>query len=608
MTSPASARALGAPMSRREARERRATGGSRSAAAATEVDASAISGRRPKVVKVLVITLIVLLLATTWLAVRALIVKNELEASQQLIGQVQDGDIEVSDALEELGGHAGLAASVWWDPVWRAAEFVPFAGDNLRAVRLAAESLDVATNGLGRPVFAEFQQDSDEPVLARALPIISSAAPTIGRLADEIAAVSDSPSLIGPVRGGVEQVAEVMGAAAPMVELLPELLGANGKRNYLLVFQNNAESVGLGGSAASQSLVTAEAGKVAITHQANSDVYANDTPVDVEVPQSALDLYSDFLVKRINTSSSRPDFPTMAKIVSAWWQRDVQNDQIDGVVSVNPIALGRMLRATGPVELSTGDVLTEDNAVQLLLSEVYERWGTQETKKGADKFFSSAAKEIFAKLSTGAFNPKDMAWAVGEGIEAGDIMFYSAHEDVQEAVAPLKLSGILPSDNEDQTTLGVYFRNESASKIDYYTRSAVDVTESCTDGRRTFTTATSLHLDIDQAAANLLPDYVRSQTWDSAFFRTAVFVYGPPGTQVDSVSVDGREVSVMREDLEDLGRPVAWFHVYLRPSEQASVTATFSGADGDYGPLEVRTTPMINETEVATSSDGCAAR
>ncbi|WP_309068443.1 DUF4012 domain-containing protein [Microbacterium sp.] len=606
MTSPASAHGFGAPMSRREARERRGTRSGRSASAATsEADAPA---PRRKVVKALVIALVVVLLATAWLAVRALLVKNELEASQQLIGQVQDGELEVSDALDELGGHAGLAASVWWDPVWRLAEFVPWAGDNLRAVRLAAESLDVAVNGLGRPVFAEFEQDSDEPVLARALPVISSAAPTIVRLSDEIAAVRESSALIGPVRGGVEQVGDVMNVAAPMVELLPELLGANGKRNYLLVFQNNAESVGLGGSAASQSLVTADAGKVAIDHQANSDVYANDTPVQVDVPQSALDLYSDFLVKRINTSSSRPDFPTMARIVTEWWQRDVRDDQIDGVVSVNPIALARMLRATGPVELATGDALTEDNAVQLLLSEVYERWGTQETKKGADKFFSSAAKEIFAKLSTGAFNPKDMAWAVGEGIESGDIMFYSANEKVQEVVAPLKLSGILPTDNEDQTTVGVYFRDESGSKIDYYMRSSIDAVESCADGRRTLTTTTSLHLDIDRESAKQLPDYVKSQNWGIWHFRTAVYVYGPPGTQVESVSVNGRDVQVMRDDIVDLERPVAWFHTYLKPSEKARVTATFSGEDGEYGPLEVRSTPMINETEVTTASEGCAAR
>lgn len=597
-------------MTRRERRERSTSERRAASSGQTPADAEtpAGAGRRRKILVGLVVAAIVLLVSVVWLGLRGLHVKGELEASQRVLAQVQDGEMDVSEALPALGDHAGAAAGVSYDPVWRLAEFIPFAGDNLRGVRLAAESLHVATNGLGRPVLEAFEEDSDEPVLARALPVIADAAPTVARLADEIDGVRESSALIGPVRDGLDQVGDVMSAAAPMVELLPELLGADGPRNYLLVFQNNAEAVGLGGSAASQSLVSADRGDVEMVHQANSDVYRNDTPVDVEVPQSALDLYSDYLVKRINTSSSRPDFPTMARIISAWWQRDVRDDQIDGVVSVSPLALSRMLRATGPVELSTGDVLTEDNAVHLLLSEVYERWGTQRTKAGADKFFASAAEEIFAKLSTGAFDPKDMAWAVGEGIEAGDIMFYSAHEKVQEVVAPLKLSGILPTSNDEQTTLGVYFRNESASKIDYYTGSAIDVVEACADGRRTYTTTTSLHLGLSTQRARRLPEYVKSQTWDARFFRTAVHVYGPPGMQVESVSVDGREVDVMRDDLTDLGRPVAWFHVYLKPNERASVTATFTGEDGEYGPLEVRSTPMINGTEITTSSDGCAGR
>ena len=643
MTSPASAHGGGVPLSRREMRERqspadatapvttpmaaapaasepaafaaaRTSAAARPAAGARDAGSSdGPGGTRPRkgkrVLVVLAIVLVVMLLAALWLAFRALTVKNELEASQSLVGQVQDGKIDVGDALPALGEHAASAAGAAADPVWRAAEFVPFVGDNLRGVRLAAESLDVAANDLGGPALAAFDDETnDAPVLGRVLPAITASAPEISRLAREISEVRESSSLIGPVRSGVDQVGEVMAAAAPMVELLPELLGANGDRNYLLVFQNNAESVGLGGSAASQSLVRASNGSVEIVHQANSDVYANGTAVNVAVPQSALDLYSDYLVHHVNTSASRPDFPTMAQLVTAWWQRDVRADQIDGVVSIDPIALGRMLRATGPIELATGDTLTEDNAVQLLLSDVYERWGTQETKFGADLFFASVAEEIFGKLSTGAFDIKDMAWAVGEGIEAGDIMFYSAHPEVQEVVAPLQLSGILPTTNKDSTTVGVFFRDESASKIDYYMKSAIDLSETCQDGTRTFTTTTSLHLDIDQAAADALPDYVRSQTWGSGVFRTAVYVYGPPGTTVTGAEVNGREVTVKRTDVVDLDRPVAWFETYLKPGEQASMKATFQGEDGDFGQLKLRSTPMINATEVTQASDGCAAR
>lgn len=554
---------------------------------------------------VVVVVLVLLVLAAAWLAFRALTVKSELEQSRAIIGQVQHDERDLGDALGDLGDHAAAAASAAGDPVWRLAEIVPVAGDNLRGARLAAESLDVAVNDLGVPALGAFGGEGEGSAFSRVLPVLDSAAPEVVRLAGELADVQKSTALIGPVRDGVDQVAEVMGGAAPLIELLPEMLGANGPRNYLLVFQNNAETVGLGGSAASQSLVRADGGSIDIVRQADSGRYANDTPVDVEVPQSALDLYSDFLVKRINTSSSRPDFPTMARIVTEWWQRDIADDQIDGVLSVDPIGLARMLRATGPIQLATGDELTEDNAVDLLLNEAYVRWGTQETKHFADAFFASAAVSIFDKLAGGDFDLKDMAWAVGEGIDRGNIMFYSPHEDVQQVVEPLRLSGILPEDNADATTIGVYFRDESASKIDYYMDSAIDVAERCTDGRRTFTTETTLHLDIDQAAADVLPEYVRSQTWGSSQFRTQVYVYGPPGTTVDSVSVDGRDVTLMRDDVQDLGRPVAWFQTYLAPTERATVTATFAAEDGEFGEVELRSTPMINKTDVELTSEGC---
>ena len=83
---------------------------------------------------------------------------------------------------------------------------------------------------------------------------------------------------------------------------------------------------------------------------------------------------------------------------------------------------------------------------------------------------------------------------------------------------------------------------------------------------------------------------------------------GPQGTTVDSVSVDGRLVSDVRHDLDDLGSPCAVCTIDLVPTESGTVTATFVGEDGEYGPLEVRSTPMVNETDVETSGEGCATR
>ncbi|MFL0411265.1 DUF4012 domain-containing protein [Microbacterium paludicola] len=561
--------------------------------AADERGADDAARRRRRIRKGIIIGLIVLLVAGAWLAARALIVKSEVEAAQRVIEHVQDGGtLEVSVPI--LGEHAANAASVAVDPVWRLAEFIPWAGDNLRGVRLAAESLDVLTNKLAVPVLDARSGESEEPILQKLVPVIEDNGDKLKSLAADVAGIQQSGALIGPVRAGVEQVNQVMSIAGPLAEFGPELLGANGPRNYLLVFQNNAESVGLGGSAASQTLVRAEGGAIDITTQASSADYQEFVPVDVDVDQSAIDLYSDYLVHHINTSSSRPDFPTMAKITTAFWQRDIAPDQIDGVISIDPIALGKILVATGPIQLSTGDTMTSDNAVQLLLSDVYSRWNSYESPEIVDQFFASVAEQVFGKLSSGDFAPQAMASAVRDGINGGNILFWSANGDVQEQIADERVAGVLPTDNEEETAVGVYFRDESASKIDYYMKSNIDVTQTCEADTSRFDVQTTLHLDIDQAAAEALPDYVKSgnPNWSPTTFRTQVYVYGPPGTTIESVAVEGEEVALKRDDVVDLGRPVAWFETYLNPSELAKVTATFVG-DGEFGPLSLRSTPMV---------------
>ncbi|WP_282405108.1 DUF4012 domain-containing protein, partial [Pseudomonas sp. PS02285] len=94
------------------------------------------------------------------------------------------------------------------------------------------------------------------------------------------------------------------------------------------------------------------------------------------------DLYSAYLVDHVNTTTSRPDFPTAAKLLRAFWQRDIRPDHIDGVISVDPIALGRVLLATGPI--TVGDVeLTSTNALSILLKDVYDWWNPYASKAQA---------------------------------------------------------------------------------------------------------------------------------------------------------------------------------------------------------------------------------
>src|SRR5690606_3749442 len=130
------------------------------------------------------------------------------------------------------------------------------------------------------------------------------------------------------------------------------------------------------------------------------------------------------------------------------------------------------------------------------------------------------------------------------------------------------------------------------SKISYYMKSNIDVMQGCTDSTTTFDVSTTLHLDIPTFDG--LPDYVRPQNDSSpGLSRTAVYVYGPAGTTLDSVEIEGRQVEIRNQEIDDLGRPVAFVWAYLAPTEMATVNATFSGK-GDFGPAAVWSTPMVN--------------
>lgn len=90
---------------------------------------------------------------------RVLIVKSNLEASRATLVELCSGG-DVTQGLRTLAGRADSAGAASCDPL-RAAEGLPWAGDNLRAVRLAAESLLLMTSNLALPPLDALSHDGD---------------------------------------------------------------------------------------------------------------------------------------------------------------------------------------------------------------------------------------------------------------------------------------------------------------------------------------------------------------------------------------------------------------------------------------------------------------
>ena len=65
-----------------------------------------------------------------------------------------------------------------------------------------------------------------------------------------------------------------------------------------------------------------------------------------------------------------PDFPRAAQLWTAHWHQRFPRIPIRGVIALDPVALSYLLTGTGPVQVGSTE-LTSDNAVQELLNTPY---------------------------------------------------------------------------------------------------------------------------------------------------------------------------------------------------------------------------------------------
>lgn len=312
-----------------------------------------------------------------WVA-SALTVKNELEAAQRLIGTSGDSGASAADRLRDIGAHATAASDAAGDPLWH----------------LAGIRADRGRQPAGRPRGERVDRDArrrhrrsrgrrdERRHRRRSAPSYPHGPRGEGprRRRDGLDGGRRrqfAVAFIGPVRTGIDQVDDVMRAAGPALSAAPALLGADGVKNYLLVFQDNAEVVPLGGSAASQTLVSADDG--AISSRAGVEHRLPQRPRRGRARGPERDRSLRQLPPRSRQHHTEPPGLPDRGTPAERLQRDIRSDQIDGVVSVDPIALGRILEATGPI--TVGDIeITSKNATQVLLKDVYAKWDPSKDK------------------------------------------------------------------------------------------------------------------------------------------------------------------------------------------------------------------------------------
>jgi hypothetical protein len=261
--------------------------------------------------------------------------------------------------------------------------------------------------------------------------------------------------------------------------------------------------------------VSTENGQMQITRQASASGIVFDEPV-FDLPAETRDIYSDLVSTFMGDVTLTPQFPITGALTREMWKR-AYGTEVDGVISLDPVALSYLLRATEPITLPTGEVLTSDNAVQLLLTDVYAK---HDNPVDQDAFFAPAAAAVFDALAGGERR----------------ILIWSAHEDDQKLLEGTTLTGDLPVSDASAERIGVYFNDATGAKMNTFLDTRIDLGEvTCrNDGRPYYAVDVTLTNTAPLDAATPLPESVTGPGTYGVVqgnIRTIMLVYGPPDSQ-----------------------------------------------------------------------------
>lgn len=418
------------------------------------------------------IALAFFLLGSAWFGVR--LFEKGMDMKARVLGASTEGYGEISQAIEEVkrrdfesSGRLFREASVsfstasdffdgWNESMFDVAQFIPFVSRLSSGKYLLDAASDIAIAGeifsrigsriasLGNPlengenisfldVFRSVRADA-----AEAERLLSLAAGNLGKVA-----VSDLPE---DKRAKFLQLKTALPEAISGLRLFLEhgdifsdMLGGNGSRKFLFLFQNNQELRATGGFIGSYAFLDVNNGRVRkffVDGIFNPDGQIHE---DIVPPLPIQKISAGW---SLHDSNWFPDFPLSAEKAIHFYEK-TDGPTVDGVIAFTPEVLKRFLSITGPIAMEKyGATVDEQNFLETIQYQVEVAYDKKENKP--KQILSDLAPIVLERVfgeeaPPGAFG-KALA-SIESGLSEKHILFYSRNADMQRLISDVGWSG-----------------------------------------------------------------------------------------------------------------------------------------------------------------------
>lgn len=244
-------------------------------------------------------------------------------------------------------------------------------------------------------------------------------------------------------------------------QIFIDLLGGNGPRKYLFLFQNNQEIRATGGFIGSYGLLDISRGRI---RNFFIDGIFNPDGQLVEKVVPPLPIQKISAAWSLHDSNWFPDFPKSARKAIVFYEK-TGGPTADGVITFTPEVMRKLLEITGPIEMPEYEVtLDANNFIEKTQMEVEVEYDKEENNP--KKILADLATVIMDRL----FSSLDAATiartmdAFMSGLEQKHILIYSSNPDLEKIISERGWSGEIINTPKDY--LSVVNTNINGFKTD----------------------------------------------------------------------------------------------------------------------------------------------
>lgn len=422
-----------------------------------------------------------------------------------------------------------------------------------------------------------------------------------------------------------DRIQPLMDTGLDLLSILPEFLGADRPKTYLILAQNNHELRATGGFISGVGLVQVAQGQ--IVHYTFQDSYAVDnlTRPHPWAPE-ALRRQMGSALLMIRDANWWPDFPTSARTAADLYRQD-QGVAVDGVIAVDLTALQLLLAALGPVSVPGYDqAITSANLTSMIANYWESPRLSAPGKEGADWWLhrKDLAADLLGQILPIVTEQADaqqmtaLSRATFQALRQRHVLLYVESPQGQDILRQLGWDGALRNVQGD--TWLVVDSNVGFNKVNPNIAQTLDYTlQLDATGRATSTlTLAYAHLvqrptpacDHESRYGDRYQDLMERCYWDY------VRVYLPLGSElIDLVGADGPH-----EIYDESNRTVVAFSMLLGAAEARQIQIVYRpslpAAEDEYQlvvqkqpgtgnlPLRIRLIPPTGRTPKTAQPQG----